>query len=119
MNAIRWRSATTRWRSCLMPPTAGWTPTALCRAPKTSPRHSRSAVFQLIVVPALGPGTTREEAARSIRSEHELAVGFEVRSGPHIELPVLADEKQRALGHFLGALQQHTRVVGAHFVGKR
>src|SRR4030088_652222 len=55
----------------------------------------------------------------SIRSEHEPAVAFEIRPGAHVELAVLADEEQRALRHFLRALQQQAGIVGAHLVGKR
>src|SRR5882757_8066613 len=57
--------------------------------------------------------------ARSIRAEHELAVALEIGAGAHVELAVVADEEQRALRHFLGALQQHSGIVGAHLVGER
>src|SRR5450631_830437 len=56
---------------------------------------------------------------RSIGPEHELAVAFEERSGPHIELSVVADEKQRALRHLFRALQKLAGIVGSHLVGKR
>src|ERR1700728_3469975 len=70
-------------------------------------------------VPAFTGTTSSEvEVCLSIRSEHELAVAFEIRAGPHVELPVLPDEEQRALRHFLGALQEHTGVVGPHLVGR-
>src|SRR6202795_1778391 len=42
----------------------------------------------------------------SLRPEHELAVAFEEGTGAHVELTVLTDEEQCALGHLLGALQQ-------------
>src|SRR5712675_2101004 len=61
----------------------------------------------------------RREEEFSIAPEHELAVAFKERSGPHIELPVLSDEKQRALRHLFRALQQQLGIVGAHLVGKR
>ena len=45
-----------------------------------------------------------EKGTTSIRAELELAVVLEIGAGAHIELAVLADEEQRALRHFLGAL---------------
>src|ERR1700679_1716065 len=65
---------------------------------------------------ALKPG--RREFPSSIRPEHELAVAFKVRPGPHVELAVVADEKQRPFRHLSGSLQQGGGVVGAHLVGK-
>src|SRR4030081_452011 len=70
----------------------------------------------------MGPGVRRDDSRWSfvsIRSEHELAVTFKVRAGPHVKLSILTDEKQRALGHLLGALQQQPRIVGAHLEGQR
>src|ERR1700733_9309088 len=52
----------------------------------------------------------------SIRSEHELAVTLEIGAGAHVELAVMANKKQRALWHFLGAFQQLARVTGSHLV---
>src|ERR1035437_10233340 len=51
--------------------------------------------------------------------EHELAVAFKERPGPHVELSVLADEEQRVPGHLLRSLEEQSGIVGAHLVGKR
>jgi hypothetical protein len=55
----------------------------------------------------------------SIRSEHEPAVALQIGGGPHVELPILADEEQGASRHLLGAFQQRAGIVGAHLVGQR
>src|SRR5258705_4026418 len=60
--------------------------------------------------PRLSPGRRQRVDRRSPRPEHELAVALEVGAGPHIELPVLADEEQRALRHLLRALQQQAGI---------
>src|SRR5260370_37509105 len=96
-----------------MSPTAGWTATAICRAPGSSRRCFDPAARS-------HPSPTRREGKNksSTRPEHELAVAFKERAGPHVELSVMADEEQRALGHLLGDLQQQAGIVGAHLVGK-
>src|ERR1700757_1447903 len=110
MSATRSRSATTRWQSCLRSPTSGWTPTPASPVPGNWRRCFDSAVV---------PANRSVSGAQSrgdglVRAEHELAVAFEVGAGAHVELAVLADEEQRALRHFLGALQQLFGIAGAH-----
>src|SRR5450631_4486560 len=127
-----------------MSPTAGWTATAICRAQRNS-RRRFSCGFHPTVMPRESGASSnprrcdklgrrglldhppsrmmtssfRAPIDASITPEHEFAVAFKERSGPHIELSVLADEKQRALRYLFRALQQQLGIVGAHLVGKR
>jgi hypothetical protein len=144
-SATPWRSATTRWRNCLRSPTSGWTATAPSPAPGNGRSVLRACSLPLspcgrgvartrgnAFVTGEGsvsaertphparlcapPSPTRGEGRSSIRAEHELAVALEIGAAAHIELSVLADEKQGALRHLLGALQKRAGIVGAHLV---
>src|ERR1700761_6919235 len=106
MSATRSRSVTTRWPSCSPSPTREWTATAISRA-RGIWRRRFSLTLSL---------EGRVNKHPLIRTELELAAAVEERAGAHIELAVFAEEEQRALWHFLGALQQEGGVVGAHLV---
>src|SRR5258708_20158649 len=78
-----------------------------------------AAHFIRVDPPPPGEGKVSAPLRRAVRPEQELAVALEKRPRGHVKLSVLTDEEPRALRHFLGALQQQARIVGAHLVGKR
>src|SRR4051812_8470878 len=115
MSAIPWRAATTRWPDFWPSPKAGWTATACCRVQ----RNWRGRFSEPRGGSLRGGWRPGCPSGFSVRSKNELAVAFDERSGAHVELPILPDEEQRALGHLLCSLQEQSGVVGAHPVGKR